>query len=161
MSEKYPGSIYRLTGTSSRVIVYEDKVDIERNGFLNKLSYGFSGTKSIPMSSITSIQYKAAGSLFNGFLQFGVLGEEKKAGGLSNAVSDENSVVFPKDKNDKAEKIKEFIENKIHERSNPTQGSGVISAADEILKLKKLLDEEIISQEEFDAHKRQLLREGK
>ena len=77
MSEKYPGSIYRLTGTSSRVIVYEDKVDIERNGFLNKLSYGFSGTKSIPMSSITSIQYKAAGSLFNGFLQFGVLGEEK------------------------------------------------------------------------------------
>lgn len=157
MSEKYPDSVYRLTGTTSRVIVYEDRVDIERTGFLNKLSYGFSGTKSIPMSSITSIQYKAGGGILNGFLQFGVLGGKERNSGLSGAASDENSVVFSKDKNEKAEKIKAFIEKKIAERSSPAQSSGTVSAADEILKLKHLLDAGIITADEFETKKKQLL----
>lgn len=157
MSEKYPGSVYRLTGTSARIIVYEDRVDIERTGFLNKLSYGFSGTKTIPMNSITSIQYKAGGGILNGFLQFGVLGGNELKGGLSGAASDENSVIFPKDKNEKAEKIKAYIEAKIAERSKPASGSGAVSAADEILKLKQLLDAGILTAEEFEAKKKQLL----
>ena len=157
MSEKYPGSVYRLTGTTSRVIVYEDRVDIERTGFLNKLSYGFSGTKSIPMSSITSIQYKAGGSILNGFLQFGVLGGKERNGGLTGAQSDENSVIFSKDKNEKAEKIKAFVEKKIAERSSPAQSAGTVSTADEILKLKQLLDAGVITVDEFETKKKQLL----
>lgn len=157
MSEKYPGSVYRLTGTNARVIVYEDRVDIERTGFWNKLSYGFSGTKSIPMSSITSIQYKAGGGILNGFLQFGVLGGKERNSGLSGAASDENSVVFPKDKNEKAAKIRAFVEKKIAERSSPVQSAGIVSAADEVLKLKQLLDAEIITADEFEAKKKQLL----
>lgn len=50
MSEKYPGSVYRLTGTSGRIIVYEDKVDIERIGFLNNWVRDFPGTKTILMN---------------------------------------------------------------------------------------------------------------
>lgn len=157
MSEKYPGSVYRLTGTSARIIVYEDKVEIERIGFFNKLYYGASGIKSIPMNSITSIQLKPADGIFNGFLQFGVLGGNERGYGLSNAVSDENSVVFPKDKNEKAEKIKAFIGAKIAERSKPAQSSAAVSAADEILKLKRLMDDGIITAEEFAAKKKQLL----
>ncbi len=157
MSEKYPGSVYRLTGTSARIIVYEDRVEIERTGFLNKLSYGFSGTKSIPMNSITSIQHKPADGIFNGFLQFGVLGGKERNSGLTGAVSDENSVVFSKDKNEKAEKIKSYIEAKIADRNKPASGSGDVSAADEILKLKRLMDDGVITAEEFSAKKKQLL----
>lgn len=157
MSEKYPGSVYRLTGTNGRIIVYEDKVDIERIGFLNNWVRDFPGTKTILMSSITSIQYKPGGAFMNGFLQFGVLGGRERVGGSFDAARDENSVVFPKDKNEKAEKIKAFIEKKIAERSNPAQSAGAVSAADEILKLKQLPDAGIITADEFEAKKKQLL----
>lgn len=156
MSERYPGSVYRLTGKSGKIIVYEDKVVIERTGFFNKLTYGFAGEKTIPMSSITSIQYKPCGAITIGLLQFGVLGGNERQGGLSQAVSDENTVTFGKEKNEKAEKIKAFIEEKIAERNSPTPAVAV-SSADEIRKLKELADEGIISAEEFETKKKQLL----
>ena len=157
MSEKYPGSVYRLTGSNGRIIVYDDKVDIERIGFLNNWVRDFPGTKTILMNSITSIQYKPGGGFLNGFLQFGVLGGREQVGGSFDAARDENSVVFPKDKNEKAEKIKAFIEKKIAERSGPAQSSAAVSAADEILKLKRLMDDGIITADEFEAKKKQLL----
>ena len=157
MSERCPGSVYRLTGRNARLIVYEDKVVIERIGFLNKLNYGFSGDKTILMQSISSIQYKAGGGILNGFLQFGIIGGNERQGGVSRAVSDENSIVFTKDKNEKAETIKAYIEDKIAERSKPISTVNQSSVADEIRKLKSLLDDGIITEEEYNAKKKQLL----
>ena len=50
-----------------------------------------------------------------------------------------------------------YIIQKISEYKNVEKKSNKISDADEILKFKKLLDEGIITQEEFEKKKKQLL----
>ena len=47
--------------------------------------------------------------------------------------------------------------NNYKEHENDNSGQGTVSAADEIVKFKGLLDQGIITQEEFDAKKKQLL----
>nr|WP_245184892.1 MULTISPECIES: SHOCT domain-containing protein [Lactobacillus] len=57
-------------------------------------------------------------------------------------------------------KLKDFIQEKIEEAHKPQQSQPVqnqVDPADELVKLKKLLDENIITQDEFDAKKKQLL----
>lgn len=51
-------------------------------------------------------------------------------------------------------KIRDYIENYQTNEGAPTQA---LSGADEIVKYKKLLDDGILTQEEFDAKKKQLL----
>ncbi len=97
----------------------------------------------------------------NGFIQFTVMGGLEKSGGILNAADDENSVVLKRgDQSKEGKKIKEFVESKMLELSKP-QTTTVInqaaSGADEILKLKQLLDAGILTQEEFEAKKKQIL----
>jgi len=60
-----------------------------------------------------------------------------------------------------SEKIHTYILQKIGEAKNPVSASPaagpVVSAADEITKFKKLLDDGVISAEEFEQKKKQLL----
>lgn len=157
--KKPEGVVHYLEGYNGQLYVYEDKIVIERKGVLGVISHGMAGSKTIPMSSIQNIQLKKAGDFFNGFIQFGVLGGIEKHGGISSAVNDENSVVFLPECNDTALKIKEYIENEIISRNAKDTGSmqNQFSAADEIMKLKNLLDMGVLTQEEFDAKKKQLL----
>ena len=53
--------------------------------------------------------------------------------------------------------VQEILEAKKTEKNGPTIIQNQASAADELLKMKQLLDAGIISQEEFDAKKKQLL----
>ena len=51
-----------------------------------------------------------------------------------------------------------FIDGRIRDCKNgKTQPTAAVSAADELKKFKELLDSGVISQEEFDAKKKQLL----
>lgn len=83
---------------------------------------------------------------------------EKKHGGVWNATQDENTVTLKQgEQSEIGEKIKEYIEKQIIERSKP---QGIVhepSSADEIIKFKQLLDMGVITSEEFDAKKKQLL----
>lgn len=79
---------------------------------------GLAGSKTIPMSSIQNIQLKKAGALINGFIQFGILGGIEKQSGITGAVSDENSIVFLEDCNERATEIKDYIEKIILSRDN-------------------------------------------
>ena len=95
-----------------------------------------------------------------GFIQFGILGGIEKQNGITGAINDENSVVFLEECNKKAVEIKNYIEEIILSRNNNQSNksqSENFSAADEILKLKKLLDMGVLTQNEFDAKKKQLL----
>lgn len=146
------GMKYYLKGIMCELFVYDDHVEINRSKFFA------SGVKSIPFSSIKSVQFKEAGTLLNGFLQFGVLGGLEARNGIYDAASDENSVVFPADKNERAKAIRDYIENIIKKHASPIPvPSAGISVADELLKFKQLLDMGVISQSEFDAQKKKLL----
>lgn len=94
--------------------------------------------------------------MFNGFIQFGVLGGRESQKGVLRATQDENTVMIKKDDNDAARKIANFVEAKIFEK-NTNIGVPSISIADEIKKFKELLDLGVLTQEEFDKKKTELL----
>ena len=74
--------------------------------------------------------------------------------GLLDATKDENSVMFNRKNNAVVAEIKEHIERQMATSRQVGPPSGV---ADEIRKLKVLLDEGVITQDEFDAQKQRLL----
>lgn len=121
--------------------------------------------KTILIRNITSVEVKKPGA-FVGFIQFSIAGGKARdssftwSGGSASAVGDENSVVFQgKEKYEIALRMKAFIESWTPKEasSGSSQPVAPVSAADEIRKLKALLDEGLLTKEEFEHKKRQLL----
>lgn len=150
-------------GAKDILYLYEDHVVISHRGALNALSMGVKGDKTIYYTDITSVQYKKPG-LGAGYLQFSLPGGKEDRGGVFSAVSDENTITLKAGDgriSAKAEQVLEVLNQKIREAKTGTQGGTTVvqqtSAADEIRKFKELLDMGIITQEEFDTKKKQLL----
>lgn len=150
--------IYTIKGLNGQLYVYENKIEITRKGVWAFANQGLKGTKTIPISAIKSIQVKKAG-MVQGYIQFGISGSVENQGGYQAANRDENTVTFGNAKDNMiAMQIKAYIENVIY--NNLKTQSNVVQAtseADEIIKFKKLLDDGVITQEEFNAKKKQLL----
>ena len=145
--------------TNSTLCVYPDYVTLKHSGVLNALSKsGAKGEKRILYSAITAVEYKKATTIAPGFIQFSISGADRGGGNLS-AAADENSIIFDVSKNQLTQQIVDYIENRRIEISKPQVAQVVqqSSALDEIKKLKELLDMGVISQDEFDAKKKQLL----
>lgn len=148
--------IYTLEGVNGQLYLYHNRVVIKRKGAIAKLSQGFfKGEKEIFISQISGIQVRDGTVFTNGYIQFTLSGGNESTKGILSATQDENSIMFAKNNNELVKKIK----NKIYELKNSqTQGAiQQLSTADEILKYKSLLDMEVITQEEFDKKKHELL----
>ncbi|RGU91289.1 hypothetical protein DWW31_14170 [Clostridium sp. AF15-17LB] len=144
---------------------YEINVDdtcikFAARGALNYFNKGMVGEKVIPFRNITAIQLKSPGALTSGYIQFVQFGSESK-GGLSNAIKDENSIVFTKGDEEKCMlELKAFIEYKIYAGENSSTKKSVAKVDinyDALKQLKELLDDGIITDDEFRDKKRQLL----
>ncbi|MGW5331829.1 DUF4429 domain-containing protein [Streptomyces bauhiniae] len=137
-------------------------VTIARKGFRARATVG-KGEKRLHISQITAIQWKPAGALVNGFIQFTVPGgnERRSAFGsqTSSAVHDENSVVFTKQQQSEFEKLRAAIDQAIvaqHAHQAPA-ATGPASLADELTKLAALRDQGVLSTTEFEQQKARLL----
>ena len=87
-----------------------------------------------------------------------LLTNKSRSGNSSGAYSSENAISFAKGDLEKMEQIYNYIDGRIREiKTQGTQGTSATSSADELKKFKELLDSGIITQEEFDAKKKQLL----
>ena len=148
-----------LHGNQGKTLtVSGDTIRIEKKGLLTAKR-----EKTILIRNVTSVEVKKPGGLV-GFIQFSIAGGKARdssytlTGGAFDAVQDENSVVFNgTDKYEMALKIKAYVESWSN-RVTPDSGSpGTISAADEIRKLKTLVDEGLVTPEEFEQKKKQLL----
>lgn len=139
--------------------VDEDSISISRKGMLNAMNHGFKGEKRIPFKNITAIQLKKPG-MTNGYMQFSVLGGNESKGGVFSATSDENTIMFVKKYWDEMVQLKNYIESRQEELSSPTTINNFAekSIPEQIKEFKELLDLEIITQEEFDQKKLELLR---
>ncbi|CAK7002269.1 DUF4429 domain-containing protein [Tissierella sp.] len=147
--------LMELKGVNGQLELYNDKVIIRRKGALAKLTQGFTkGDKTIYLRQITGIDFKLGGNLVNGYIQFTLPGGNEKSKGAFEATQDENSVMFKKKDNDIAMQIKSKIEELQQKEINPTSNT---SNAEEIRKYKELFDEGIITEEEFDKKKKELL----
>lgn len=150
---------YVLKGANGQLYVYENKIEITRKGMWAFANQGLKGTKTIPISEIKSIQVKKSG-IVQGYIQFGISGSIENQGGYQSANHDENTVTFlDASCNQIALNIKSYIEDTIVTKSN-SQNTIIqqsYSSADELKKYKELLDDGVITQEEFDAKKKQIL----
>ena len=113
------------------------------------------GEKTIYYKDAIGVQYKPS-TITDGYIQV-----ETAAGGLSasSAYGGENSIQFSGKNNEEAKIITDYIRGKIEEIKNAPSGGVVqqVSPAEELRKFKELLDLGIITQEEFDSKKHQLL----
>jgi hypothetical protein len=149
--------ILSLKGVNGQLELYSGKVIIKRKGALAKMTQGFfKGDKTIYLKQITGIQFKPGGAFTNGYIQFTVPGGIESRKGIIDATKDENTVMFNKKDNELVNEIKLKIEE-LQSLTNGNVPTNQLSAADEIKKYKALLDEGIITQEDYDAKKKQLL----
>jgi hypothetical protein len=150
--------VYSIKGVQDTLEVYDNKVTITPKGVMGFLNKGMKGTKTIPFSSITAVQYKKAGGFTNGYLQFSLLGGIESRGGLLAATQDENTFMFASKLNKKVEEIKKYIENKVESlKETASQKQSPLSISDELEKLAALKEKGIITEEEFQSAKKQLI----
>jgi len=101
-------AIFTMKGVQDLLEVFDDKVLITPKGILGFMNKGLKGTKTIPFTSISAIQFREAGAIFSGFLQFTIPGGNESKGGLVAAAGDENTFMFAKrENNELATKMKE------------------------------------------------------
>lgn len=117
---------------------------------------GNTGGKRINIADITSIQFKEPSGIAVGFIQFSYPGSIDRKDGVTGAVNDENSIVVDNNNLTKAKEVVQYLEERRSSLRTINQVQPT-SSADEIAKFKKLLADGVISQEEFDAKKKQLL----
>jgi hypothetical protein len=129
-------------------------VTIIRKGALARMTVG-KGEKRIPLASITAVQWKPAGAMVNGFIQFTVPGgnEKKSAFGSQTrgAVNDENSVVFVKKQMPDFEELRMQVEMAIARRGSgqPAAPAPQPNIAEQIQQLAGLRDQGLLTNEEF------------
>lgn len=155
--------IYEIDGNMGKVLyVYEDRCVISTKAGIKATLFGniLDGDKEFYYSDITSVQFKNLG-MTTGYLQFEYPGSHSG----NNFVS-ENSFTFSasigsskyRELKEEMPKIYEDIRKRVKDAKKPANNSiQMLSPAEELKKFKELLDMQIISQEEFDAKKKQLL----
>lgn len=156
--------IYEIDGNMGQILkVYEDKFIITIKKGLKSIMFGnaLNGDKQFYYKDITSVQFKNLG-ITSGYIQFEYAGSHS-----GNNYTSENSFVFSasigtaKHKKMKEEmpKIYEYLQSKVDEAKKNNNNSiiSTVSPAEELKKFKDLLDSGVISQEEFEAKKKQIL----
>jgi hypothetical protein len=91
----------------------------------------------------------------NGSIRFSFAGGKPPSGDLRDLTTDENALLFTRQQQPAVEAIKAEIERRLGQ----TRGGGG-SVADELEKLASLRDRGVLTEQEFQARKRQLLGSG-
>lgn len=138
---------------SSRLLLFPDKVRIERKGLNSMFIHGMAGDNDIAISSISAIQFKKSGKFTSGFMQFAFNGAKQSFAGMINPVRNENTIMFNPKQQPEFEAIKTEIEKRIN---NPAPNPSFSSIGD-LDKLADLRDKGIITPAEFEAKKKQIL----
>lgn len=146
--------IMSVEGIDGRIELLEDRVRICRSGFL-AYARGLTGDKDILLSQISSVEFRPA-SYFTGrgHITFSFLGGAEDKTGFLRAASDANSMLFKVSQMEAFKTLKTEVETRIAAGRNQRSGS---SNLDELQKLAELHNKNIITDEEFNAKKRQLL----
>lgn len=159
--------IYDLKGCRGRKMkVYEDKVVITVKPGIGSFLTGnaLDGEKTIYFSDCLGVQFKKCG-LTIGYLQFetasGIMNNKKSNHFNENTFTWEKAYVEEDLTNEKMEEVTNYVKDRIdyykQARNAPVAAAAPATPADEIKKYKELLDMGVLTQEEFDAKKKQLL----
>jgi hypothetical protein len=140
-------------GIGGQVELSEDRITIKRKGAIAFMAHGLKGDKEILISQISAVQLRKAG-VTNGYIQFSFLGGTEARGGFVDATHDENSVVFNVWQQKPFLVLKERLDEML---TSSRTGAKATSNLDELEKLAGLKEKGIITEEEFNQKKKQLL----
>jgi hypothetical protein len=118
------------------------------------------GSRAIPIGQISGIQFKPSALLTAGWIKFLVPGTTervRKPGAMvrEDALRDPNVVPFYSRNQDAFVELKEALERAIAHQASA--GSGILSPADELAKLGLLVQQGLLTAEEFETAKLRLL----
>jgi len=161
-----PKELMSLKATNGTVIAYEDRVVISRKGFAAWATQGFKGDRTFFYSDLSGIEYKKPG-MINGYMKFITAGTRDISPGVGlmgsslKSVQDENTVILrafntkvPKS----SEELYRLLMDKVQAAKSRTAPSFALeSAPEQIMKYKELVDAGVITEEEFNLKKKQLL----
>ena len=153
------GAIYVMEGEAKTLKVYDEHVVIISRKNARSFLTGnfFGGEKKVYYENMIGVQFKPSSAMILGYIQIEMANTFSK-----DNFNSEGSVTFShlKVPNEVAKQIADFIDKKLHESKQPKATivqQAPVSKADELLKYKALLDQGVISQEEFDKKKQELL----
>ena len=128
----------RFAGTT--LSIYDDRASLTTRGIMG-------GTKDMYYCDIKAIEFRNASFAKSGFIDFYLVG--------NTFFGIENRFVFQVGKSELMEKVNDYVQKRWKE----SKGSSAVSVSvpEEIRKFKELLDDGIITIEEFEAKKKQLL----
>src|SRR6266446_740362 len=145
--------ILTAKGHNGQIELWADKIIIRRQGLLAFMTQGLKGDKEILTKQISSVQFKPAGTFFNGYIQFGFLGGLEAKGGIMQATQDENTVMFKQSQQTDFEKLKRALDESRSSTTSNSEPSGL----NQLERLAKLVEQGFVTQEEFSLKKKQLL----
>ncbi|GKT04666.1 SHOCT domain-containing protein [Furfurilactobacillus entadae] len=156
-----------VKGTNGTIVADNEKVTISRKGAGAFITQGIKGDRTIYYQDLKAVEYRNPTMLANGYLQLitnAELATNQKVsllGSSTKAMRDENTVIlraFKKQTVTDAQNVYDFIQENIHNLKTSQTTPNSVSDADEIAKFKTLLDSGAITEEEFEAKKKQLLK---
>ncbi|MFB6825128.1 DUF4429 domain-containing protein [Streptomyces virginiae] len=150
-----------VSGQGGQLVFDGQYVTITRKGFLARATHG-KGEKRLHVAQISAVQWKPAGALVNGFIQFSIGGADRQApkgGRTLDASKDENSIVFTRQQQPEFERLRVALDQAIAAQHAPqgTASNAPVPIADELLKLRSLVEQGLLTQGEFDQQKARLL----
>ncbi len=151
--------LMRADGIGGQLELLQNAVRIRREGAFAKMSHGLKGDKEIRIHQISSIQFKQAG-FTNGYIQFSFSGGKENKDGIRDATKDENTVMFAGTHASEFEAIKNAIEQRmdeIHSGAHAVPQPQQTDVVEQIEGLARLRDRGILSEQEFQAKKQDLL----
>ena len=150
-------------GRNGQVHLFEDRVLITRQGFVSAFSFGFRGDKEILIQEITSIGWKEPG-FTTGYIHFGYRGGQMPVRTSvfadDSIVNNEDAVIFTEEHQPDFERLKKLLEERRAEINRPQVITAVAegpSPMDELKKLAELKEMGIVTEDEFEQKKKQLL----
>ena len=136
-------------GTNGVVAIDGDWLTIDRKGV---------GDRRIPLASITAVEVQQARMFTNGFIRFTVPDSPEFRGGVQSAMRDENAVTFRWGQAKGFNMIRAAVEQHITaHHAGARSGAGEPDIPEQIENLGELRDQKLITDEEFEAKKAQLL----
>lgn len=145
----------RVEGSNGSVEYLGDRIVIRRKGLANVLTQGAQGDKTFPLSRITAVQFRRAGSMMAGLIQFTIQGGREFRGGMLEATKDENAVMFTRDQEPAFARLREQVESAI--MAGTTPAPSVRSEIDDLAKLAELHEKGYLTTNEFEARKQTIL----
>jgi uncharacterized membrane protein YvbJ len=154
------GCLYFMNGLQGTLAIFEDYIEFDFSGGpVKKYISAFGGVKKVYYHQINSIQKRDATEVVNGTIEFELPGMSASA-----FSQNENLITFLPKYQDEANKIYDYVNNKILEinsaKAQPTQVvQNEVSPMAKLKEAKELLDMGVITQEEFDEIKAKCLAE--